>query len=81
MNNRVLILNADYSPMMVATIERAIVLVIVGKSELIHEVKGKGLRTVDRIFPMPLVIRLKRYVNIPYKKVALTRPNIFKRDG
>ena len=81
MNNRVLILNADYSPMMICTIERAIVLVFLNKSELIHEAKDKFLHSISKSFPVPLVIRLKRYVNIPYKKVALTRTNIFKRDG
>lgn len=81
MNNRVLILNADYSPMMVCTIERAIVLVILGKSELLHKAKDKCLRSVSQVFPVPLVIRVVNYVNIPYKKVALTRLNIFKRDG
>ena len=30
---------------------------------------------------MPSVIRLHRYVNLPYKGVMLTRQNIFKRDG
>jgi 5-methylcytosine-specific restriction endonuclease McrA len=30
---------------------------------------------------MPAVIRLNRYVNIPYKGVALTRQNVFKRDS
>jgi len=30
---------------------------------------------------MPSVIRLNRYVNAPYKGVALTRQNVFKRDN
>jgi len=30
---------------------------------------------------MPSVIKLKKYVNMPYKGVILTRENIFKRDG
>jgi 5-methylcytosine-specific restriction endonuclease McrA len=30
---------------------------------------------------MPAVIKLRNYVNIPYKGVVLTRQNVFKRDG
>jgi len=30
---------------------------------------------------MPSVIRLFKYVHLPYKGVMLTRQNIFKRDG
>ena len=30
---------------------------------------------------MPSIIRLYRYVNLPYKGVMLSRQNIFKRDG
>lgn len=81
MNNQVLILNADYSPMMVCTIERAIVLVFLGKSELVHAAKDQWLHSVSEVFPVPLVVRLINYINIPYKKVTLTRQNVFKRDS
>ena len=80
MNKRVLILNSDYTPMMVCSMQRAVILVFLGKSELIHEDKEQQLRTVDKVFPLPLVIRLIRYVHIPYKIVSLTRNNVFKRD-
>lgn len=30
---------------------------------------------------MPAVIRLNKYVNVPYKGVSLTRQNIFRRDN
>ena len=39
-----------------------------------------AIRTVNKNFPMPAVIRLFRYVNIPYRGVVLTRQNVFKRD-
>ncbi|NBW36929.1 MAG: HNH endonuclease [Cytophagia bacterium] len=68
MNNRVLVLNNDSSPLMVCSVERAFILVYLNKSEMVN-------------FPMPSVIRLNRYVNAPYKGVNLTRQNIFKRDN
>ena len=60
--------------------ERAFVLVFLNKSEMVKSANGHALHTVTQSFPMPSVIRLLRYVNIPYKGVQLTRQNIFKRD-
>src|SRR5690606_24638813 len=81
MISRVLVLNQDFSPLMVCSVERAFVLVYLKKSELVKPANGYKLRSVTQSFPMPSVIRLNRYVNAPYKGVTLTRQNIFKRDN
>jgi len=81
MNSRVLVLNQDFSPLMVCSVERAFILVYLNKSELVRPANGYRLNTVTRSFQMPSVIRLNRYVNAPYKGVNLTRQNIFKRDN
>jgi 5-methylcytosine-specific restriction endonuclease McrA len=78
---RVLVLNQDYSPISVCSAERAFLLLFLDKAELVHEVDDAMLRTVNQHYPMPSVIRLQRYINIPYKRVMLTRQNLFKRDG
>ena len=52
-----------------------------GKAELVLDDKRKNLHSVTRIFPWPSVIRLSRYINVPYKKVVLTRKNILRRDS
>ena len=81
MSRRVLVLNQDYSPLTICTTNRAFVLVFLQKAELITEAINSALRTVTTAYPMPAVIRLNRYIQIPYKGVVLTRHNIFKRDG
>lgn len=81
MNNRVLVLNQDYSPLMVCSVERAFVLVFLNKSEMVRSANGHQLRSISLAYPMPSVIRLNRYVNAPYKGVNLTRQNVFKRDN
>jgi len=81
MNRKVLVLNADFSPISVCTVQRAFLLNYLKKSELVTPANGHKLRSVTQSFPMPAVIRLKNYVNIPYKGVNLTRQNIFKRDA
>ena len=78
---RVLVLNQDYSPISVCSAERAFLLLYLEKAELIHQAEDVELRTVSKAYPMPSVIRLSRYIVIPYKRVMLTRQNIFKRDG
>jgi len=81
MNKRVLVLNQDFSPVSICTIQRAFLLVYLDKADLVTRANGSMIRTVTRSFPMPSVIRLKNYVHIPYKGVVLTRQNVFKRDG
>jgi 5-methylcytosine-specific restriction endonuclease McrA len=80
MDRRVLILNADYSPIMVSTVQRAFILMYLNKTELVEKANGYKIRSVNAQFPMPAVIKLNNYVNVPYKKVPMTRQNIFKRD-
>ena len=80
MNTKTLVLNLDYNPISVCTVQRAFLLVFLQKAELVSENSSEKLHTIDLAFPMPSVIKLKRYVNIPYKGVILTRENIFRRD-
>lgn len=78
---RALVLNFDFSPVSVCTVERAFLLIYLDKAEQVKNFTDRALHTVSRAYPMPAVVRLSRYVNIPYKSVELNRNNIFKRDG
>lgn len=78
--NAVLVLNQDYSPLTICSAERAFLLLYLDKAELLSEIGNQALRTVNKAFPFPSVIKIKRYINVPYKGVILTRHNIFKRD-
>ncbi|TRX62113.1 HNH endonuclease [Fulvivirga sp. M361] len=80
MKRKVLVLNQDYSPISVCTVQRAFLLTFLRKTEMVAPANGYRLRSVSQSFPMPAVIRLTKYVNVPYKGVALSRQNIFKRD-
>lgn len=81
MGRKVLVLNADYSAISLCTVPKAFLLVYLHKAELVASDDGEMLRSVNSAYPMPSVIRLNRYVNVPYKGVVLTRHNIFKRDS
>ncbi len=81
MKDRVLILNQDFTPLAVCTVQRAFLLLYMNKAESIKNASTKTIRTVTRTFPMPAVVKLNRYIHIPFKSVVLTRNNIFKRDN
>jgi 5-methylcytosine-specific restriction endonuclease McrA len=80
MNDSVLVLNQDYTPMSLCTLERAFLLVYLNKADLISASKKRVLRTVTKDFPYPSVIKINRYINLPFKGVVLSRTNIFRRD-
>lgn len=81
LNSKVLILNQNYEPLSVCNVKKAIVLLILGKAELIEKSDGKLLRSVSMAMPFPSVVRLSIYVRLPYKKIILSRKNILRRDN
>lgn len=79
---KVLVLNQDYSAINICSIPKAIVLLFLQKAEIVHADDMYHLRSVDNTYPMPSIIRLSSYVNVPYRNgVVLNRQNIFKRDN
>lgn len=81
MNAKVLILNQNYEPMSVINVRKAIVLLYLGKAELVEAYDGKLVHSVSVAMPFPSILRLSMYVRVPYKKIILSRKNILRRDG
>lgn len=80
MDGHVLVLNNDYRALSICSVERAIILVLLRKAELVESFPDRFVRAPSKRFPWPSVVRLKRYVQVPYKKVMLSRQNVFRRD-
>ena len=80
-NRSVLMLNQNYEPLTVCTARRAIVLLFQGKAEMIATADSLKIRTVDKAFDCPSVVRLWRYRKVPYKRIMLTRKNVIVRDN
>ena len=76
-----LILNQNYEPMSVCNVKKAIILLFLGKAELIEAHDGRQLHSVSMTMPFPSIVRLGVYIHIPYKKIILSRKNILRRDG
>jgi len=81
MEGSVLLLNADYSVLGLCSLERAIVLMVLDKVDVVHPHPGRELRSPRRTYPIPSIVRLRGFVRIPYRQVMLTRKNVFRRDG
>jgi 5-methylcytosine-specific restriction endonuclease McrA len=77
---KVLVLNNDYQPLNVTNLRRGFKLVIKGKAEVIKSF-GKDIKTGMNTIKRPSVIRLLKYVYTPFKRVELSRKNIYRRDG
>ncbi len=80
LNRHVLILNQNYEPMSVCSARRAIVLVYLGKAELVEKY-DYYVRSVRSQFPVPSIVRLIRFVKIPPRRILLTKKNVLKRDN
>ncbi len=81
MNANVLVLNQDYQPLSICSVQRSMKLIFLDKAELLHDDPEKELRTIRKAYQFPSVIRLRNYIRIPYSKVVLSRRNIMRRDN
>jgi len=79
-DSKVLLLNQNYEPLNVCSMRRAIVLVVVGKAEVLENSRGY-IRTPTRAFPRPSVIRLVYMIHRPRPRARLTRKEVFRRDN
>lgn len=76
-----LLLNATYEPLCVVSVRRAAILVLSGKAVCVADGEGM-LHSARQQVPVPLVVRLSRYVRVPYRShVGLSRRAIFARDN
>jgi 5-methylcytosine-specific restriction endonuclease McrA len=81
MAQQVLVLNATFEPINVCSLQRAVVLVLKNKAEVLER-STRALRTSTTTFVYPLVIRLVNYVRIPRnEKRKISRRAVFARDG
>lgn len=78
--DRVLVLNADYSPLNVTSLQRGFNLVYKGKAEVVKSA-DKSIITDTKEYERPLIIRLLNYVKYVYRRLRVNRHRIYKRDG
>jgi 5-methylcytosine-specific restriction endonuclease McrA len=76
-----LALNASFEPLTIVPSRRAVRLVLDGKAEILEEDSDRFFRSESRVVPCPAVIRLVRYVHVPYRfRRQVTNTFLFARD-
>ena len=81
MNQEVLVLNSDYEPLNVCHIRRAIVLVYLGKADVLHTHGEDSIIPAEAGFVAPSVVKLRSHVKRPLPELKLSRRTIFARDN
>jgi 5-methylcytosine-specific restriction endonuclease McrA len=77
---KALVLNATMEPLCVVPARRAVVLVLSSKADVIHS-NGHHFRSEHLQIAAPSVVRLRRFVHVPYRRrAALSRRGVFIRD-
>lgn len=80
MDGQVLVLNANYQPVNICNLRRAVGLLMADRADLV--LNGRGvLRLMRGTFPRPSVIRLLQMVSVPRIHARLSRREVFRRDG
>jgi 5-methylcytosine-specific restriction endonuclease McrA len=88
MGQEVLVLNSDYEPLNVCNVRRAIVLVYLGKADVLHTHAEEAKYDKDAWFTAegqsiacPSVVKLRKQVRRPLPELKLSRRSIFARDN
>lgn len=72
-----LLLNMSFEPLDLCNWKKTMKLVLTEKVDIV-ETNG---RKINGKYDLPSVIRLKRYIRLPYKSIPLTKNNILYRDN
>jgi 5-methylcytosine-specific restriction endonuclease McrA len=80
MHDPVLVLNANFEPINVCNLHRAMGLILGGKADLVLDGRGY-VRTIAASYPRPSVIRLEKMVHRPRLAVRLTKREVLRRDN
>ena len=81
MQGSVLVLNSNFEPLNVCNLKRAIVLVYLGKAEVVKHHQDQQLHTLEGKMPSPSVLRLCHQVRRPRPELRLSRRAILARDN
>lgn len=67
-------------PVNITNFKKAFKLIYKGKAEILLELNDNEF-SIKYKFKNPSIIRLTKQVHVPYRKVVLSKENIFKRDN
>ncbi len=71
---------STWEPLSIITVPRAMNLILAGKAVIVENT-GHSLRSVRDQYPVPSVIALRRYINVPRRKAHWSRKGVLLRDN
>ncbi|MBU0579856.1 MAG: HNH endonuclease [Candidatus Margulisbacteria bacterium] len=74
---QVLVLNSTYLPLNICSWKRGLILVLKNKATIVETSK----RIINHKYIIPSVVKLNRYIPLPFQEVVLTRKNVYLRDN
>ena len=77
--NEVLVLNCDFEPLNVCHLRRALVMIYLGKADVLHA-HDSVIPWVSGELPHPSVVKLRHHVRRPLPELKLSRRTVFARD-
>jgi 5-methylcytosine-specific restriction endonuclease McrA len=77
---RTLVLDSTYFPVKIVGWQKAMILLITGRAEIVTEYEDSIIRSVSQSFQLPKILRLNNK-HKAQKKVKFTRMNVFWRDA
>jgi len=78
--SKVLVLNFDYTPLNVTSLQRGFVLVDKGKAEIV-KADENPIITSYKNYVRPIIIRLLKFINFRNRGFRVNRNRIFRRDN
>lgn len=76
----VLLLNANYEPLNVCHVRRAVTLVLLGKADIIEE-SDRELFTSNGALTAPSIVKMRYHVRRPIPQLRLSRHSVLARDN
>ncbi len=85
MENGILVLNVNYEPLNICSTQRGLVLLYLGKADILHTHDGDDaprlLTGEGETVTAPSVVRLRYHVRRPLPELKLSRRSVFARDN
>jgi len=81
MTAAILLLNADYRPIRVLSLKRALSLLLKDRVDVVEIDPDRKLRSPSTTMAYPSILRLRHYVRVPDRHATWSRRAVFSRDG
>lgn len=80
LESRVLVLSSSYEAINICSAKRALIMIFKGVAQMVEQ-NGRVVHSPSISIEVPEVIKLNRYIRLPYKDITFCKKNVFLRDN